>query len=150
MIPRSLVEDTIAFLQGVGADGFEGFVLWAGRATSQTCFQFTSIIVPEQRAMLTPTGLLVVVEGKALFEVNKSLHVRGELLAAQVHSHPTAAYHSSTDDAFPLVTILGGLSVVIPDFARHAPADIDKWAWYRLSKRAQWDAVSSHTRVVIE
>ena len=150
VVPVSILEHTIDFLRRVGSDGFEGFVLWSGALTGDENFQFRSLIVPDQRAMLTQNGLLVTVDGKALFDVNKTVHERGEILAAQIHSHPTAAYHSSTDDTYPLVTILGGLSVVIPDFARYAPADIEKWAWYRLSKHAKWEDASSDTRIEIE
>lgn len=38
----------------------------------------------------------------------------------QVHTHPGAAYHSSTDDAYPLIRSLGFLSLVIPRFAQGA------------------------------
>jgi proteasome lid subunit RPN8/RPN11 len=133
----------------VGSEGFEGFVLWSGIMIGLERFEFCSFIVPEQHARLTNNGLLVSVDGTALFEVNRLLHDRGEILAAQVHSHPTEAYHSSTDNTFPLATILGGLSVVIPDFARNAPTDIHKWAWYRLSKRGLWDRASKNTQVEI-
>ena len=150
VIPVSIIEDTVAFLRSVGADGFEGFVLWGGQTTDKDCFRFSSSIVPAQQAMLTENGLLVTVDGQALFEVNRSLHERGLTLAAQVHSHPTEAYHSATDDAFPLVTILGGLSVVIPGFARDALGGIDRWAWYRLSKRGKWESASTTTSIVIE
>jgi hypothetical protein len=36
----------------------------------------------------------------------------------QVHTHPGAAYHSTTDDAFPLIHSPGFLSLVIPRFAQ--------------------------------
>jgi hypothetical protein len=149
VVPMALLDNTIAFLQTVGADGFEGFVLWAGEHMDNSRFRFSSSIIPEQRAMLTGSGLLVTVEGEALFSVNKAVHERGEILAAQIHSHPTSAYHSSTDDTYPLVTILGGLSIVIPDFARHAPADIERWAWYRLSRRGNWENASKNTTIDI-
>jgi len=44
--------------------------------------------------------------------VDKGLGVR-----VQVHTHPGAAFHSPTDDAFPLIHDVGFLSLVIPDFA---------------------------------
>jgi len=131
-------------------DGFEGFVLWAGELTDERSFRFLSAIIPDQEAMMTKNGLLVTVSGEALFEVNKAVHERKEILGAQVHTHPTNAYHSSTDDAFPMVTLLGALSVVIPDFAVNAPKDIESWAWYRLSRKGKWDLVGDETRIEIE
>ena len=49
----------------------------------------------------------------------------------QVHSHPTVAYHSKTDDTYPIATLVGSLSMVFPFFG------IDGWessgiAAYRL------------------
>ena len=44
------------------------------------------------------------------------LYEAGEMLAVQVHAHPTDAYHSDTDDTYPIVATLGGLSIGVPDF----------------------------------
>lgn len=150
VIPDAVIAETISFLRTVGARGSEAFALWSGTRTSPRSFRFTSVLIPEQRAMETEHGLLVTVEGEALFEVNKAVHARNEILGAQVHTHPTSAYHSSTDDAFPLVTLVGALSIVLPDFARKAPRDIDRWAWYRLSKRAKWEPARANTKIEIE
>ncbi len=150
VIPSAVVAETISFLRKVGALGSEGFVLWSGTRTGARSFRFASVLIPEQCAMETEHGLLVTVEGEALFRVNKAVYERNEVLAAQVHTHPTDAYHSSTDDTFPLVTLVGALSIVLPDFAREAPGDIDRWAWYRLSKRAKWEPASTSTKIEIE
>lgn len=150
VIPAPIIMRTIEFLREVGEGGHEGFVLWAGTFSDERSFRFASMIIPEQRAMATENGLLVAVDGEALFEVNKTVHARSEILAGQIHSHPTSAYHSSTDDAYPLVTLVGALSVVVPDFARNAPADIESWAWYRLSRKAKWEAATKNTHVEIE
>ena len=80
----------------------------------------------------------MLVSGEALFKVNKILYERDEILGGQVHTHPTSAFHSSTDDHYPLVTLLGALSLVLPDFARHAPNDIAMWAWYRMTDYGRW------------
>lgn len=150
VIPRAVIAETIEFLRHVGAHGNEGFVLWSGIQADSKTFRFASITIPEQRAMVTENGLLVMVDGEALFKVNKAVHSRREVLAAQVHSHPTSAYHSSLDDTFPLVTLVGGLSIVLPDFARNAPDDFDRWAWYRLSKGAKWEPATRNTTIEIE
>jgi len=60
----------------------------------------------------------VRVEGDELHRLNVWLFEHHEQLAAQVHSHPTEAYHSETDDTYPIVTVRGGLSLVVPDFGR--------------------------------
>lgn len=150
VIEGHVLAETIQFLQEVGAAGYEGFVLWAGTIDKADTFRFRTALIPEQQAMATGGGLLVVVDGKALFDINKQVYERGEILGGQVHTHPTSAYHSSTDDDYPLVTLVGALSVVLPDFARNAPNDIEAWAWYRLADYGTWLPVGANTKVVFE
>lgn len=150
-IPNDVLEPTLEFLAKKGEHGEEGFVVWGGRHLDEHTLQFTSSYVPEQTAHKSPEGLLVVVDGEALFRMNRSFYERGEVAAGQVHTHPTDAYHSSTDDHFPLVTLCGALSLVIPDFAKHGRDAMDRWAWYRLREHGLWDPASlSQTRIVVE
>jgi hypothetical protein len=80
------------------------------------------------------------VEGSELHRLNVWLFEHGEELAVQVHSHPTDAYHSDTDDAYPIVAIRGGLSIVVPDFARDGLLGHGV-AYYRLGREG-WDELS--------
>lgn len=150
VIEAQVITDTVGFLKQVGLKGYEGFVLWLGRLDSATRCRVTRVIVPEQRAIRTTHGLLVTVDGDALFRVNKLAYANNQLLCAQVHTHPTSAYHSSTDDDFPLVTLQGALSIVIPNFAAHAPADIETWAWYRLVNYGEWMPIVDSPEMIIE
>ena len=68
--------------------------------------------IPQQDSYRTENGLLVRIQGPALHQLNRSLYESGETLGVQIHAHPTDAYHSETDDAFPIVTALGGISIV--------------------------------------
>lgn len=38
-------------------------------------------------------------------------------IRVQIHTHPASAYHSGTDDAYPIIHRPGFLSLVIPNFA---------------------------------
>lgn len=150
IISGDIVAATVAFLREVGEAGYEGFALWSGVHVDTETFRFTCVRIPQQRAFATSTGLLVVVDGHALFEINRDVHQAKELLGGQVHTHPTTAYHSSTDDHYPLVTMVGALSVVIPDFARNAPSDVEFWAWYRLAEYGSWTPVARNTEILFE
>jgi hypothetical protein len=150
VVTKQVLSETIAFLRAVGMKGAEGFVVWTGKSHVGNSFRFSTAVVPEQRALSTERGLLVVVSGDALFAVNKLAHDRGEILGGQVHTHPTSAYHSETDDHYPLVTLVGALSVVVPNFARDAPDDISTWAWYRLAQHGRWQPLSHRTKVSFE
>jgi hypothetical protein len=150
-IPNNVLDPTLGFLADKGQQSEEGFVVWGGRRIDEETLQFTSCYVPDQTAHATADGLLVVVDGEALFRMNRAFYERGEIAAGQVHTHPTDAYHSSTDDHFPLVTLRGALSLVIPDFARDGRAAMDRWAWYRLREHGRWDpAAETGTRVLLE
>lgn len=138
-VPADVVDQTVEVLQEIGERGFEAFVLWGGRVEhgGREC-TFASAYCPQQRTSQTEAGLLVTVDGEALFRANRAFYERGQILAAQVHSHPTEAYHSVTDDEFPLMTLVGGLSVVVPDFAAAGKSAIDTWMWYRLVNHGRW------------
>lgn len=150
-VPNHVLDPTVDFLAEAGEQEYEGFVVWGGQLVDDETLTFTSCYVPRQTAHKTPTGLLVTVEGESLFRMNRAFYERHEIAAGQVHTHPTDAYHSSTDDHFPLVTLRGALSLVIPDFAKNARAKIDQWAWYRLVDHGEWEeATPPGTHVYLE
>jgi Prokaryotic homologs of the JAB domain len=117
IIPRDLCDETDVQLRAAGREQVERFVLWSGVVNANT-FHAQTAHVPRQTAYRLEEGLCVRVEGEELHRLNVWLFERGEQLAVQVHSHPTEAYHSETDDTYPIVTIRGGLSLVVPHFGR--------------------------------
>jgi hypothetical protein len=132
-IPGDVVRQTRQGLWRAGKDGYEAFVFWSGQLESEI-FRIATAHMPHQTSFKTEDGLLVRVDGEALHRLNSWLYEHGEVLAVQVHGHPAAAYHSETDDAFPIVTTLGGLSIVVPHFARDG-VFVDGTAVYRLDDR---------------
>lgn len=148
VVPFDLVKKTLKPLQRAGKRGYEAFVLWGGRTQDDgRCFAFETAYVPRQTMSRTRAGLLVTVDGEALFEANRAFYDRGLTLAAQVHSHPTAAYHSDTDDAYPLMTLVGGLSGVVPNFGRGGSRGVTDWAWYRLVDVGDWAPLDETTKI---
>lgn len=117
VVPTSVVADTEDALRDAGTGGHELFVLWSG-AVEEDRFRAQTMHVPKQTSYRYKRGLLVRVEGDALHELNKWLYEEGQVLAVQVHAHPRKAFHSDTDDTFPIVTARGGLSIVAADFCR--------------------------------
>jgi proteasome lid subunit RPN8/RPN11 len=130
IIKRELADFGQAHLRSVGERGLEGFVLWAGRVHGNT-IRVEHVLVPRQTGLRTHSGVCVYVDGPELHRINVLLYDQQLRLVAQVHSHPTDAYHSDTDDEFAIATILGSLSFVIPDFAAR-PFDLSDCAVYRL------------------
>ncbi len=135
-VPRAVVEEAHAHLRAAGADGYEGMALWAGEHLEST-FLVRATLVPRQTGHRGEDGVCVAVDGDELHRINVWLYEHKLTLVAQLHSHPTAAYHSETDDTFPIVAAAGGLSLVVPDFAVR-PFNLAKCAVYRLLPPKGW------------
>lgn len=116
-VPSRVVEATDLALREAGAQRAERFVLWTGRVDDNE-FHADAAYIPDQTAHTLPDGLCVSVHGDELHKLNRWLYQNDQTLAVQVHSHPSRAFHSETDSTYPIVTQRGGLSIVVPDFAR--------------------------------
>jgi hypothetical protein len=138
VVPADIVEPSLEAIANAGEDGAELFVAWGGVAIDAKTFEFRSATVPRQRSLRTDDGLMVVIEGDALFQLNRELHRRGLTLAGQIHGHPTDAYHSGLDDAWAITTLPGSISVVVPDFARHGRAALVDSEIFRLDRDEAW------------
>jgi len=140
-VPRSLALDAHAHLQRVGMQGLEGFALWAGVREADT-FDVRATLIPKQVGLRLEHGVCVTVGAEELHRLNVWLYEHQMTLVAQLHSHPTDAYHSDTDDVYPIATTIGSLSIVVPDFARQ-PFSLARCAVYRLMLRSGWTRLST-------
>lgn len=129
-VPASIVKETEETLRNAGFEGYEAFVLWSGQQNGRL-FSVRTAHVPRQDSYRLNTGLCVRVDGSELHRLNVWLYEAGEILAVQVHAHPDDAYHSETDDTYPIVATLGGLSIVAAEFCRE-PLFTSSTAIYRL------------------
>lgn len=125
-------------LRAAGRRGLEGMALWAGTIDGSSAL-VREVIIPEQEGHRTDHGLAVTVAGDELHRINVHLYRSGLRLLAQIHSHPTHAFHSAMDDHHAIATALGSFSLVVPDFAG-GPFRIGDFATYRLLPgRWFWD-----------
>lgn len=139
-VPRELVEEIQQYFRTAGRRGNEAVGFWAG-TQQETHFVVTAVYLPGQRAGNLGGGCVVMVDGDELFRMNVWLHENRLTLIAQLHSHPGDAYHSDTDDDYPVMTRTGGLSLVIPDYARDA-FSLATAAVYRLTANIGWQHLS--------
>ncbi len=116
-VPATIVKQTEETLRSAGIDGYEAFVLWSGQQNGRL-FSVRTAHVPRQNSYRLESGLGVRVDGSELHRLNVWLYEASEILAVQVHAHPDDAYHSETDDTYPIVATLGGLSIVAAEFCR--------------------------------
>jgi hypothetical protein len=132
IVPVRFIENIYDHLRNAGQDGVEGVGLWFGKQEEHIFTVYTSMI-PAQKAYRTEEGLLYQVGGEELHRINRWAYENKLLLLVQLHSHPGRAYHSDTDDAYPIVATLGGLSIVIPNFG-FDPIGKKYWKVYRLGQ----------------
>lgn len=141
----SLREDQLSevfkFLRFAGEKGVEAVALFAGIQVDKK-FEIKEIIFPEQYGYIMEQGLMYAVEGNELHRINIWLYENQMNLIAQIHSHPNEAYHSAADDRFPIVDTYGGISIVVPNFAKGNISLLD-CAVYRLSQTKSWDLLSN-------
>jgi hypothetical protein len=129
------------FLNYAGRKGVEAIALFAGYE-ADTTFHIKEVLIPKQLGYILEQGLMYAVEGEELHKINVWLYENNMKLIAQIHSHPSEAYHSATDDRFPIVDTYGGVSIVVPDFAT-GTMSLNDWAIYRLSLDKTWDELSN-------
>lgn len=139
-VARSLADEARAHLREVGRSGYEGFALWVGVRANQD-FVVKQTIIPAQIGHRSPDGVCVSVGPEELHRINVWLYENGMSLIAQLHSHPGDAYHSDTDDTFPIATTVGALSLVLPNYAVR-PFALEECAIYRLMPNAGWMHIS--------
>lgn len=137
-LPARVAAETHAALAAAGRRGVEGMALWVGLQEGPA-FRIMDAIIPEQSGIRSAHGLLVSVGEAELRRINLHLYRSGLRLLAQIHSHPTDAYHSEVDDEYAIATALGSFSIVVPNFAR-APFDLRICATYRLTAASVWRA----------
>ncbi|MDE0660862.1 MAG: hypothetical protein OXI79_14580 [Gammaproteobacteria bacterium] len=140
VVPCDLCDACDEQLKQAGTAGNERFILLSGVIQRERLLVRT-MHVPKQSAFRLEGGLCVRVDADELHRLNIWLYEHAERLAIQIHSHPTEAFHSDTDDAYPMVTTRGGLSLVVPDFARDGVRGPGT-ALYRLSQSG-WQGLSA-------
>lgn len=129
-VPVDVAQRTHEHLRTKGRDRNEGVVLWIGTFEPPAVIQ---AIVPAQD---TGAGRFRVPLAERQ-RITRELAGTGQMVVAQVHSHPRAAFHSWVDDAEAIPRRLGAYSLVIPDFgARHHL--LEEAALFQLDADGHW------------
>jgi hypothetical protein len=134
-VPQRVLADSRAFLQHRGRELFEGTALWIGRPMGRSV-EILRLFVPEQIAVSDEYGASVDLTPRAHYTLTDDL-LGDEQLYVRIHAHPREAYHSPRDDANPILTHDGALSIVVPYFARD-PIQIERCAVYIYERPYGW------------
>lgn len=135
------LEETFAILRRCGRRVKECVIYWTGPANSDLV---DGLEHPEHRA----TSHGYEIDDRWLTAFSKDLAMSHRSVKAQIHTHPGRAFHSETDDRWPIVSQEGFISIVIPDFATGA-ASLDP-AWIgQLDESGRWRQLESASEAFV-
>ncbi len=117
-LPAAMLTETFEHLRTCGAGRRECQALWVSPWADAE--RLSAVVHPRHTASAVGFQL----DDAWLTAFWGRLADEGTGVRVQIHTHPGAAYHSATDDAFPLIHTPGFLSLVIPSFAL-GPVDFD-------------------------
>jgi hypothetical protein len=142
-VPRRVVDETVAHFRRCGAGRRECQTLWIGPWSTPTLI--TEVVHPVHQAHAGGFEL----DDRWLSEFWLRL-ARDELgVRVQAHTHPGAAFHSATDDAFPIIHTPGFLSLVIPNFAL-GPVGFQDAYLTEIQADGNWRQVPIEGRLVVQ
>ncbi len=111
IVGERLLEQSLTTLRLCGEGSRECMLFWL--AACDGCEQVVEVAHLPHAA----THGSCEIDGRALNGLWRRLATEDLRIVAQVHTHPGAAFHSRTDDQFPVLPRVGLLSLVVPNFA---------------------------------
>lgn len=141
-LPRRMIDQTFATFRSCGAGKRECQLYWASAWDDPLVL--TSVVHPKHKSSAYALSLDDAWITKFWLELaDLAFGVR-----VQVHTHPGEAFHSQTDDAFPLIHVSGFLSLVIPDFAL-GPVGFERAYLTEVQSDGSWCQVPVSSRIVV-
>lgn len=141
-LPAAFLQETIAQFRRCGVGRHECQALWISPWASPQ--SISKVIHPAHSA--SPVGFRLDDDWLGMFWRNLSSDGCG--VRIQVHTHPGSAYHSATDDAFPIISTPGFLSLVFPRFAM-GPVDFETAFLAQIDEHGDWREVPIHQHLRI-
>ena len=105
-------------MQGLAAPGeapSERIAYWSGTLDGSRG-RVENVILADSHAGFFGSIGHACITLEAGLRIAEEIHGRGEVLFAQIHTHPRRAFHSSVDDANPISHRRGLFSLVVPRF----------------------------------
>ena len=138
-----MIEETFAIFRSCGDNQRECQLYWLSSWKKPALL--TEVIHPNHWS--NRYGLSI--EGNWINKFWDDMANRGLGVRVQVHTHPHEAFHSATDDAYPLLFDVGFLSLVIPDFAM-GQVGFKKAYLTEIQPDGSWQQVQINSRICID
>jgi hypothetical protein len=124
LLPDDVLVQLRIFFEDCGTYGHEGTAMIKSGPNG------VSAVVPDQVPRQMGRGVSVEVTRQGQMNLALALEA-DELYVARAHSHPYDAFHSAADDANPVLTHEGALSIVVPFFGLGLRRGLDACAVLR-------------------
>jgi hypothetical protein len=141
-LPRRILEETFAHFRGCGRGRRECQVLWIGPWDAPTTI--TKAIHPKHEAHIGG----FVLDNAWLNDLWFALARESLGIRIQVHTHPGEAFHSPTDNDFPIVHTVGFLSLVIPNFGL-GPIGFEEAYLAEIREDGRWSEEAIAERLIV-
>jgi len=131
---------TLDFLKQSGFRHMECVVLWLGKKSGNS-IDITNVYRPAHKAAMD----YFHIPRESMNDLTRFLRENRLVIGAQVHSHPSEAFHSQADDKWAVIRHMGAISIVIPDFALHTTPHnfMDHAATFSLNPNNRWIKLSN-------
>jgi hypothetical protein len=139
ILPSSCLNKAYKQMRLAAMQGQEAVALFAG-VVENSIFHIIETIIPGQVSPPLKAQWCSLVPEQERQRILAWLQENEFELIAQIHSVPRQACLATPNQAWPLIRIMGGISIVVPDFAL-APANPGTWAVYRLVSDNKWIAL---------
>lgn len=141
-LDRGLLENTFRHFRECGCRRDECQVLWLGPWSQPNLI--TKVVHPKHAAHFGG----FVLDDDWLTDFWLELGASEMEVRVQVHTHPAAAFHSRTDDQFPIIHTPGFLSLVIPNFGL-GPVGFQKAYLAEIQTDGRWMEIPINSRFVL-
>lgn len=143
-IPAAVFRHTLDRLGGSGRASSEGVAYWSGSLRRGRVGAVGGAIFADDYPGFSSSSGHASVTLDAALRIGEEVHRRGEVLLAQIHTHPREAFHSPVDDAHPISHRRGFFSLVVPRFGAGVRS-IAQCRAYEHRGRGSWRALRPRT-----
>jgi len=138
-----MIDETFATFRSCGANRRECQVFWLSPWADAT--NLTEVAHPSHDS----NAYALSIDSDWINRFWLDLANRGMGVRIQIHTHAFEAFHSETDDSFPLLSDVGFLSLVIPNFAKGAVGFDDAYLT-EIQPDGRWQQVDIRARIRID
>ena len=131
VLDSSVLLRTQESLRTLSAAGSESYVVWVGELSDKRG-RVKDVWPLEAEA----SAFHARVAFNHILALASRVQDKGWFILAQIHTHPATAFHSRVDDASPISSQAGFISIVVPEFAKREP--LVGWAVYEHLGRGRW------------